>query len=73
MLLLVLPGVTGSITRAIVSLWLYVAVDFINHPLWQWKFSTLGPCAAPSAYLFFGVVGGCVGESAVGRINWQTK
>lgn len=29
MLLLVLPGVTGSITRAIVSLWLYVAVGFM--------------------------------------------
>lgn len=35
MLLLALPVVTGSVTRAVVSLWLYEAVEFINHPLYK--------------------------------------
>lgn len=70
MLLLVLPVVTGSIMRAIVSL-CFVAIDFLHHPLWQLKFSILGPCTAPSVHLF--LAGCCVGETAVGRINCQTK
>lgn len=55
-----LPVLTASIRRAMVSLWLYMAVDFINHPLQQLKFSMLGPCTAPSVYLF--LAKSCVGE-----------
>lgn len=66
LLLLVLPVVTGSSTRAIVSL-CSVAIDFLNHPLWQLKFSMLSPCTTPSVHLF---LAGCsVGEHNCCRQN----
>lgn len=60
MLLLVLLVVTGSIMRAIVSL-CSVAIDFLNHSLWQLKSFVLSPCTAPSVHLFS--AGCCVGET----------